>query len=225
MTTRHEFLQDLHRELKPTTYLEIGVQYGTSLALAEKSTTAIGIDPQPLVNFTLNHRPNQKILAMTSDLFFQESNFPIRNEILPAQVDLGFIDGMHLFEYALRDFINLERFMAPKGVIVFDDMLPYNQTVAAREQPPGDWTGDVWKVHRILTKVRPELMIWLVDTEPTGTMVVTNLEHDYEPDVSYEEAINHGFMSDEVPGAILERVDAYDPNVVLGELDAFLAQK
>ena len=32
--TRHEFLQALHELLHPEVYLEIGVQYGTSLALA-----------------------------------------------------------------------------------------------------------------------------------------------------------------------------------------------
>ena len=220
--TRHEFLTALHELLHPETYLEIGVQYGTSLALAEKSTTAVGIDPTPLVNFTLNHRPNQKILAMTSDFFFHPDNVPIREHILPDPVNLGFIDGMHLFEYALRDFMNLEPVMAPEGVIVFDDMLPYVQSIAEREQPPGDWTGDVWKCYGILTKTRPDLKIWLVDTAPTGTMVVTNLKPD--AGVSYEEAINHAFQSDEVPPYILNRTEAIGAVTVLGELSEYLGQ-
>jgi hypothetical protein len=223
--TRHEFLKALHELLHPEVYLEIGVQYGTSLALAEKSTTAIGIDPQPLVNFTLNHRPNQTILPMTSDAFFQQSNFDIRNAHLPAMVNLGFIDGMHLFEYALRDFVNLERFMARGGVIAFDDVLPYSQSIAEREQPPGDWTGDVWKVFPILTQLRPDLKIWLVNTTPTGMMVVTGLEHEWEPDVDYDHAIDRWLKSDEVPPYILNRTEAFDPNVVLGELREHLDQE
>ena len=43
-----------------------------------------------------------------------------------AAVRLAFIDGMHLFEFALRDFINTERHCSPKAVIVFDDILPRN---------------------------------------------------------------------------------------------------
>ena len=49
-------------------------------------------------------------------------------------LDLAFIDGMHLFEYALRDFINVERFADWSSVIVFDDMLPRNVDEAARDR-------------------------------------------------------------------------------------------
>ena len=31
-------------------------------------------------------------------------------------IDLAFIDGMHLLEFALRDFINMEPLMADTGV-------------------------------------------------------------------------------------------------------------
>ena len=39
-------------------------------------------------------------------------------------VDLALIDGMHHFEYALRDFMNLERLCAPQSTILIDDCFP-----------------------------------------------------------------------------------------------------
>ena len=53
---------------------------------------------------------------------------------------LRFIDGMHLSEFALRDFINIEPFMADTGVIVIDDVLPRNGLEAARDRKTEPWT-------------------------------------------------------------------------------------
>jgi predicted O-methyltransferase YrrM len=49
--------------------------------------------------------------------------------------DLAFIDGLHLLEFALRDFINTERFSTPTSVIVFDDVLPRTVEEAAKAPP------------------------------------------------------------------------------------------
>jgi len=208
----HEFLAKVHEVLKPEIYLEIGVQYGTSLALAEKSRLAIGVDPQPLMEFTQNGRPNQEVYAMTSDQWF---NFGVP---VHPPFNLGFIDGLHLFEQALKDFMNMEQRMAPGGVIIVDDVLPYNQAIAQREQPPGDWTGDVWKLYAILYQLRPDLKIQLVDTAPTGTMVITNLDPHYD----WEDQIDHVvplFMNvNMVPPFILNRPAAVSPERALEEL-------
>ena len=156
--TKHEFLAALHELLQPKTYLEIGVQAGGSLNLAK--CDAIGIDPYPLVG----PRGQQTIHAMTSDDFFAG------NPDLP-RLDLVFIDGMHLFECALRDFMNVQMYTLPSTVVVFDDVLPYNEAIAAREQPPGDWTGDVWKMVEILGE-ETSLETRLVGVESTGALVV-----------------------------------------------------
>ena len=79
---------------------------------------------------------------------------------------------MHLFEYALRDFINVERFADWSSVIVFDDMLPRNVDEAARDRHTKMWTGDVYKVVPVLQKYRPDLTVIQVDTQPTGMAVV-----------------------------------------------------
>lgn len=158
----HTFLRNVHDVVKPHIYFEIGVQNGTSLNLAHNADRAYGIDPDPLIQ----QNRNQWIYRMKSDDFFE-------NDHGLLGIDLGFIDGLHHYEQALRDFLNMERFCHPKSVIIFDDVLPRNQEEAARDMCPGDWTGDVWKVYGILRECRPELRMRLVDTSPTGTLIVT----------------------------------------------------
>jgi hypothetical protein len=195
-------------------YLEIGVQYGTSLVLAEKSRLAVGLDPQPLLAFTQNMRPNQEVYAMTSDQWFGHG------VVFHPPFNLGFIDGLHLFEQALKDFMNMEQRMAPDGVIIVDDVLPYSQAIAEREQPPGDWTGDVWKLYPILRQYRPDLKIVLVDTAPTGTMVITNLDPTLQWPDRYDAAVAKWWSSDQVPDTVLERTWAVPPEQALEDLCA-----
>jgi hypothetical protein len=38
------------------------------------------------------------------------------------------------------------------------------------------WTGDVWKVVDILREYRPDLRILPVDVQPTGSIVISNLD-------------------------------------------------
>jgi hypothetical protein len=168
VTTRHEFLQQLHELIQPKTYLEVGVQHGWSLQLS-KAELSIGIDPVLLPGARKLANHDVILWDRTSDAFFEDpyvygDPFPI--------IDLAFIDGMHLVEFALRDFANIERRTNERSVIVFDDVLPTTREMAAREQCPGDWTGDVWRVYDILRERRPDLVLVLVDTQPTGLLVV-----------------------------------------------------
>ena len=90
--------------LRPATYLEVGVSRGESLQLVGPATLALGIDPEPRVGFTLSS--NQRVFAQTSDEFFARPDVPA---LLGGQpLKMAFIDGMHHFEYALRDFVNIE---------------------------------------------------------------------------------------------------------------------
>ena len=168
MTSRHEFLAMLHERLKPRGYLEIGVFSGDSLRLVHRGTPALGIDPDPHLH---GHFPGTTQVARTTSDNYFETGPPALEHI-----DLAFIDGMHLFEYALRDYLNIEQYANPRTVVVLDDVLPRNQHEAAREQCPGDWTGDVWKVPKLLESNRPRLHQHWVDTSPTGTYVVYGFE-------------------------------------------------
>lgn len=168
MTTRHEFLQQLHELLKPKTYLEIGVQHGWSLQLSN-AALSIGIDPQPLVSGAQLNLPGETHIAhMTSDEYFAEN-------INLLSIDLAFIDGMHLADFAFRDFINIAKYCHSRSVVVFDDVLPTTNEMASRIQCPGDWTGDIWKLFHTIRDYT-NLVETLVDTTPTGTMVVTGFD-------------------------------------------------
>jgi len=212
MVTRHELLEALHNILEPRGYLEIGVMHGDSLRLAQ--CRAYGIDPHPM---PYGHFDGNQFtfVRQTSDEFFAHGV----ERVVDGPIDLVFIDGMHLYEFALRDFANVERYLAnEKTVVVFDDVLPRNQEEAKREQCPGDWTGDVWKVFYILKDRRPDLHIQLVDTQPTGTLVVssltpgsTQLAQEY-----FNITNDWALQNDEtVPDAIINRTEAREPDDVL----------
>jgi len=168
--TRHELLGLLHQKMQPRTYLEIGIRTGNSMALSR--TRSIGVDPYFKIDKPI--RCDVQLIKATSDDVFAGDD-PLAH-FGGVPVDLAFIDGMHLSEFALRDFINIEPFMADTGVIVIDDVLPRNGLEAARDRKTEPWTGDVYKVIEILRRRRPDLVVLLINTAPTGTAVVVGVD-------------------------------------------------
>jgi hypothetical protein len=160
-----EVLDRLHRELAPVHYLEIGVRRGLSLALARGPAT--GIDPAPAVECELPS--TTRVLSLTSDDFFAGHS----GAIAP---DLCFIDGMHLFEYALRDFMNVERCVAPGAIVIIDDIFPSHAIQARRERRTLAWTGDVWRLAEVLHRYRPDLFLLPLDVAPAGLLLVAGLD-------------------------------------------------
>jgi hypothetical protein len=165
-------LERVHRHVHPATYLEVGVSRGESLKLALPTTLALGIDPQPRVDFTL--APNQKVFAQTSDEFFARSDVPAL--LGGAPLEMAFIDGMHHFEYALRDFINIEPLCRPKSLVFIHDCFPIDARSAERDQTTAFWSGDIWRLMVLLKKYRPDLSIHTLGTPPTGLGLITRLD-------------------------------------------------
>ena len=160
-------LADLHRLVDPKLYLEIGVRHGKSLSLAQGK--AIGVDPYP----ELERRPRDlDLYTESSDDFF----FFHAKTALVAPVDLAFIDGMHLAEFVYRDFMHLEPYMSPSGVIVIDDVLPNHPLQAARTRQTANWCGDVWRFTELLTRMRRDLKLTWLDTAPSGLLVISQLK-------------------------------------------------
>ena len=166
-------LESIHAHLRPATYLEIGVADGRSLACALPETHAVGIDPKPL-RLAQPIRCWVKHFALTSDVFFEQHD--LTEEFGGRRLDLAFIDGMHLFEYALRDFMNVERYCEDDSVVLVHDCMPIDAVVSSRERQTTRWTGDVWKLVVCLREYRPDLAVSVVDAAPSGLGVVTGLD-------------------------------------------------
>lgn len=198
---RHTFLAALHNLLEPRGYLEVGVQTGASLRLA--SCPAVGVDPYPIVRYPLPD--TTRVVEATSDEFFAAGD----EAPVPQPLDLAFIDGMHLWEFALRDFRNIERFANERTVVAFDDVLPRNQVEGSRTPNPGNWAGDVWRIADVIAGLSPGVRFCLVDTQPTGVLLVWGLWPDREwtvPDLGGEMP---------VPDDVLNRTFAVAPDVAL----------
>ena len=109
------------------------------------SCPSVAIDPDPDPDLTLP--PAARLYREPSDLFFEVSAL----EALDGNtIDLALVDGLHLFEFALRDFMNLERWSSPSTVIVIDDIFPNAQAQAQFPRQTRVWCGDVWKLPRLL---------------------------------------------------------------------------
>jgi hypothetical protein len=140
--------------------------------LALPGTRCIGVDPEPQVAFPLPR--GTRIFHQTSDDFFAGNDLHTLFDGTP--LDLAFIDGMHQFEFALRDFINLERYAGHRTTVLVHDCLPVDEVTAARERTTDFWSGDIWRLILLLRRWRPDLAVAVADRGPTGVGVITRLD-------------------------------------------------
>ncbi|HEY6740496.1 MAG TPA: class I SAM-dependent methyltransferase [Actinopolymorphaceae bacterium] len=209
---RHEFLSRLHEVYQPRTYFEIGVNDGRSLTLSR--VPSVAVDPAHKVTTEL--RCDLHLIKSTSDDFFAREK-PFEHLGDEPLVDLAFIDGMHLFEFALRDFINAEKYADWSSVIVFDDQLPRNVPEAARDRHTTAWTGDVYKIIPALQRYRPDLRVAVMDTSPTGVVVVFGADPSSTVlSDKYDEIMDTYLLKDpqQIPEEILTRSCAMSPEAL-----------
>jgi hypothetical protein len=225
---RREFLPLLHRLVQPRNYLEIGVAAGDSLRFSRVPT--IAIDPDYQIAAPVHC--DLELARTTSDEFFARGDpihhvrsgrdprknakrgRPLFDHYLKRNfLDLAFIDGMHHFDFVLRDFMNVERFSAWSTVIAFDDMLPRNVDEAARDRHTGEWAGDVFKLIGVFARYRPDLVVIPVDTLPTGLLLVLGADPSSTVLAQhYETIVGELVVPDPqlVPAWILDRRTAVD---------------
>lgn len=166
------WLDRLYQFLKPKSVIEIGVSQSASLARVPPPALAIGIDPVPSVLYPL--QTEARIYPETSDYFFKHRR---REDWLGDEpLSIGFIDGLHVFEQALRDFMHLEAYCGPRSIILFHDTVPLDEITQRRTPVTHYSTGDVWKAILCLKYFRPDLDIFTIAAAPTGLTVVTGLD-------------------------------------------------
>ncbi|MEM8791008.1 MAG: glycosyltransferase [Pseudomonadota bacterium] len=151
-------LKQVHIALRPSLYFEIGVDTGSSLRLAE--CPAIGVDPSYVIQNEL--QSPARLFRQTSDTFFADTERCAR--LFGSGIELAFIDGMHLAEFVLRDFIETEKWMKKGGIIMFDDVLPEQMEMLERNRRFNAWCGDVYKIIPILRRYRPDLTVSVFET-------------------------------------------------------------
>lgn len=175
-----QFLKFLNDQLCPSVYFEIGTHQGDSVRMI--TCSSICVDPRfMLTGDVIGNKPSAQFYQITSDDFFE------KHELLKisGSPDLVFLDGLHLFEALLKDFINTEKHVHQNSVILLHDCMPLNNRMAGRVHEVGPeteaaetrsfWTGDVWRVIPILHMIRPDLKIIYVDCPPTGLVLISNL--------------------------------------------------
>ncbi len=115
---------------------------GTTLSRID--CPSIGVDPFfQITGNVIGKKTNIHLYQMTSDDFFRDYE-PSR--IINAPIDVIFLDGLHQFEYLLRDFINSEKVTHRHGLIMLDDCLPANAEMTERTHNQegartGTWRG------------------------------------------------------------------------------------
>ena len=179
-----EFLPALCSRRKVENYLEIGVASGGVFEKI-KCKTAVAVDPAFSLNFNvMTGKERAHFYQITSDRFFEEV------DVIPLfgrSPDLVFLDGMHHFEFLVRDFYNTESVCGSATAIVMHDCFPLTVEMTDRDinraavRADGRpyytfWTGDVWKIIPILREYRTDLTLSYLDAAPTGLLCVTGLD-------------------------------------------------
>jgi hypothetical protein len=209
---RHDFLTGVHSNLRPRSYVEVGVYDGQGLARSR--TRTIGVDPDIHINVELSC--DLKLVKATSDDFYARDD--ALSHFAEGVADLTFIDGMHLFEFAFRDFMNAERTSTPTSAIVLDDMLPRASAEAARKRHTSAWTGDVFRLIHVLDRYRPDLTVIPMDTGPTGVLLVLGLDPANTVLKDHYDEIVAEYITDDpqvLSDDIVHRSNAADPDKVL----------
>jgi tetratricopeptide (TPR) repeat protein len=172
----HVWLDRLYSALAPENVVEIGVHEGQSLSRICPPTVAIGVDPCPRINRPL--KTETHIYAETSDDFFSKDR--LATALAGRPLGVGFIDGLHLYEQALKDFIHLEAYCGPRSVILIHDTVPLDEPTQNRTCHTQFHTGDVWKMVLCLKHYRPDLDIFTIATPWTGLTVVSGFNPERE---------------------------------------------
>ena len=180
LSNHRAFLRHMRNTCGARTYLEIGVETGHTLLMADGTTElAVGVDPDFKLVTPAEQPVRIALFRKTSDDFFADGDW---GKLTASPVDLTFVDGMHWCEYAFRDILNAERLSHRRSAILVHDIVPGSAEEAARERCTSFWMGDVFRVIPALRKFRPDLTVTcLADVMPSGMLLISGLDPEAAP--------------------------------------------
>jgi len=113
----YRFLYELGKQFGPLDVIEIGTYVGTSAAhFAESGGDVITIDINPDAKRQVDALGYPNIVAMTGDsLRVIEKPFSERYDVL-------YIDGLHNFSQAHREYFHYRQLVREGGLMIFDDV-------------------------------------------------------------------------------------------------------
>jgi hypothetical protein len=172
---RQYLIQQLINKHHFKTYLEIGV-FKAKVFFDIKAKNKIAVDPdfkfstwaKFKAHFLNKTNRAAQFFEHTSDHFFENK----ANHIFDNQpIEIALIDGMHEYQFALRDVLNTINYLSPNGIIIMHDCNPDTAQSASSfkeweaNQFLYNWHGDVWKVITYIRSQRPDLTAYVCDTD------------------------------------------------------------
>ena len=168
-------------------YLEIGVRKGTTIVRVD-ADYKVGVDPvlqlekiAPKLKKKLKKSKNITFYEEESDTFFRHNDL---------KFDVILIDGLHVYEQALRDIVNALNCLNDKGFVVVHDCNPQSEKAQSRTEIKGLWNGDVWKAIYAIKIHYEKINYFILDTDH-GLGILTKQDNKEKYTYQHDERILH----------------------------------
>jgi hypothetical protein len=172
---RLTLIQTLMKQKKLNNYLEIGVFNG-HIFFRIRSGFKVAVDPEfkfdpirKMGKMILNpYNLFNQYFEKTSDAFFAQDAEQVFSG---KKIQIALIDGMHEYEFALRDIENTLRFLSEDGVIIVHDCNALSKESSSSfgewnaGPGKGTWNGNVWKTILHLRSLRTDLRVFVLDCD------------------------------------------------------------
>lgn len=125
LTLNHlELIQFYARLIKPSNFLELGVQYGECtknlIDFIPNEYYGVDVDSNDNIEYLKTNYSNFKFYNGTTDSFFQMLDDTNTN----LNLEMAFIDACHSHEASYKDFLNVDKHLKDDGIIFFHDTYP-----------------------------------------------------------------------------------------------------